>query len=46
MDVNAITRYVTGRLSSGFFKGLADMNGDESIDIVDLTLITQKIVAE
>ena len=45
LDVNTMADYVAGR-PAGIFKGLADMNDDGNIDIVDMTLMIKKITGE
>lgn len=45
LDVNTMADYVAGR-PTGIFKGLADMNDDGNIDIVDMTLMIKKITGE
>lgn len=45
LDVNTTADYVAGR-PAGIFKGLADMNDDGRVDIVDLTLMIRKISGE
>ena len=45
LDVNTTADYVAGR-PAGIFKGLADMNNDGRVDIIDLTLMIQKISGE
>ena len=42
LDVNTTADYLAGR-PAGIFKGLADMNSDGRVDIIDLTLMIQKI---
>ena len=45
LDVNTMADYVAGR-PTGIFKGLADMNDDGNVDIVDMTLMIKKITGE
>ncbi len=45
-DVESMTKYVTGRQATLFFKGLADINGDGVVDIVDLTRLIRKMSNE
>lgn len=45
-DVESMTKYVTGRQATPFFKGLADINGDGVVDIVDLTRLIRKMSNE
>ena len=42
-DVESMTKYVTGRQATPFFKGLADINGDGVVDIVDVTRLIRKL---
>lgn len=45
-DIDVLTGYVTARYSNGLFKRMGDMNDDGSVDIVDMTLLIQKIMSE
>ncbi len=45
LDVNTTADYLAGR-PAGIFKGLADMNDDSRVDIIDLTLMIKKISGE
>jgi hypothetical protein len=42
-DVESMSGHVMGRQSPSFIKGLADLNGDGQINIVDLTLLIDKV---
>lgn len=45
-DMELAKDYVTVRKSNGLFKRMGDMNDDGNVDIVDLTLLIQKIMGE
>lgn len=45
-DIDVLTGYVTARYSNGLFKRMGDMNDDGRVDIVDMTLLIQKIMSE
>ena len=45
-DIDVLTGYVTARKSNGLFKRMGDMNDDGRVDIVDMTLLIQKIMSE
>lgn len=45
-DMELTKDYVTERYSQGLFKRMGDMNDDGKVDIVDLTLLIQKIMGE
>ena len=44
LDVNTMADHLAGRPTARFVNGVADMNDDGNIDVVDLTLMIQKIV--
>lgn len=46
LDVNTIADRLAGRPTAKFFTGVADMNNDGKIDIVDMTLMIKNITSE
>ena len=46
LDVNTMADRLAGRPTAKFFTGVADMNNDGKIDIVDMTLMIKNITSE
>lgn len=46
LDVNTMADRLAGRPTAKFFTGVADMNGDGRVDIVDMTLMIKNITSE
>lgn len=46
LDVNAMADRLAGRPTAKFFRGVADMNNDGKVNIVDMTLMIKNITSE